>query len=191
VTVKFDANPAVSIAYHNVAFDDPAQPAFEIISRLLSSGRTSRLNKALVIDKQLALQVSVSSYPWGDFGSEYPGILYIDAYPKEGVSTDQVEAAIYEELNRLATQPVDEKELTKVKNQIEAEFIWASYRNIGLAGYLATAQNLAKDWKYLYKLQDDLRNVTAEDIMKTAKMYFTPENRTVAVLVPKEKGGDQ
>lgn len=191
VEVEFDAEPIVSVAFHNTAFDDPDEPAFRVIEQLLGEGRTSRLNKSLVIDKQLCLQTSVYTYPYGGFGSEAPGLLCIDAYPKEGVSTADVESAIYEELQKLATVPVEANELQKVKNQIDASFIWQSYSNIGLAGSLATAQNIAKDWRFMIRMRNDLKAVTADDIMQTAAKYLTPENRTVAILVPKEKGGEQ
>ena len=191
VEVEFNAEPAVSVAFHKTAFDDPDEPAFNVIVQLLGEGRTSRLNKALVIDKQLCLQTSVYTYPSGGFGSEAAGLLCIDAYPKEGVSTADVEAAIYEELQKLATVPVDARELQKIKNKIDADFIWQSYSNIGLAGTLAKTQNIAKDWHFLIKDRNDLKAVTADDIMRTAAKYLTPENRTVAVLVPKEKGGEQ
>ena len=191
VNVTFDANPAVSIAYHNVAFDSPDAPAFTIIERLLGDGRTSRLTKALVLDKQLCLDVGVYTFPGGSFGSEHAGIFCIDGYPKEGVSTRQVEKAIYEELQKLATQPVNDRELTKIKNQIDAQIVRTSYTNIGLARYLATAQNIAGDWRYLSAYRDNLMAVTAEDIMRVAGKYLTEQRRTVATLIPKQEGEAQ
>jgi len=191
VDVTFDANPAVSIAFHNVAFDSPDAPAFMIVERILGDGRTSRLNKALVLDKQICLDVGVFTFPWGDFGSEHAGIIGIDGTPKEGVSTQAVEDAIYEELAKLAAEPVSEGELTKIKNQIDAEIVRRSYTNLGLARYLATAQNIAGDWHYLHTFRSNLMAVTPEDIQRVAGTYFTKERRTVATLIPKEKGGDQ
>jgi predicted Zn-dependent peptidase len=191
VDVEFDANPAVAIAYHKTAFDDPDEPAFVVLERLLGDGRTSRLYKALVLDKKICLQTSVYTFPGGSFGSEFNNIFCIDAYPKEGVSTADVEKAIYEEIQKLATTPVDEKELTKIKNQIDADFIWASYSNMGLARYLATAQYMAKDWHYITRYRNNLLAVTPEDIMRVAANYLMEENRTVATLIPKEKGGDR
>ncbi|MFZ5980953.1 MAG: M16 family metallopeptidase [Candidatus Zixiibacteriota bacterium] len=191
VEVVFDANPAVSIAFHKTSFDDPDEPAFLVIERLLGDGRTSRLYKSLVLDKKLCLSVSVSSFPWSNYGSVYNGIMCIDAYPKEGVSTGEVENAVYVELEKLATEPVTDKELTKIKNQIESEYVWNAYRNMGLAGNLATAQNIAKDWRFVSKYRGNLLAVTPEDIMLTAKTYLTRDNRTVATLIPKQKGEDQ
>lgn len=190
VNVNFDANPALGIAYHKTSFDDPDEPAFAVIERLLGDGRTSRLYKTLVLDKKLCLETSVSTFPGSGFGSEYNGIFVIDAYPKEGVSTGEVEQAIYEELQKLATVPVEAAELTKIKNQIEADLIWASYSNMGLARYLATAQYLARDWRYIIRFRNNLLAVTPEDIMRVAGTYLTEENRTVATLIPKQKGGE-
>jgi predicted Zn-dependent peptidase len=188
VEVLYDANPQISIAYHKTAFDSPDEPAFNVIERLLSQGRSSRLYRALVLEKQLCLNVSAYTYPGNRLGDRFPGVFCIDAYPKEGISTSDVEKAIYEELDRLTTQPVDKTELQKIKNNIDADFIWASYSNMGLAAYLAGAQSLAYDWQYLLKYRQDLKSVTPDDIMKTAKEYFKKENRTVATLIPIQEG---
>jgi len=191
VDVHYESNPVLSIAYHKTSFDDPGEPAFRIIEDLLGRGRTSRLYKALVLEKQLCLNVSVYTFPGSSLGDMHDGVLCIDAYPKEGVTTLEVEEAIYAELDRLAAEPVSQRELTKIKNNIDASFIWASYSNIGLAGYLARAQNLARDWRYLSTMRDNLLAVTAEDIRQTAAEYFTENNRTVATLIPKRKGEEK
>lgn len=188
VEVVYDANPMISIAYHKTAFDSPDEPAFSIIERLLGEGRTSRLFKSLVLEKQLCFDVYVYTFPGGRLGDAHPGVFCIDAYPKEGISTAEVEEAIYKELEELSTTPVEDRELTKTKNNIDADFVWASYTNMGLAGYLAKAANLTHDWKYLLKLRSNLKAVTPDDILKTAQKYFTKDNRTVAVLIPREKG---
>jgi len=189
--ILFDANPIVSIAYHKSAFDSPDEPSFQVIEQLLGRGRSSRLYKGLVLDKQLCSDISVYTYPGNGLGDKYTGLLCIDAYPKDGIGTGDVEKAVYEELEKLATVPVDERELSKIKNNIDAGFVWAAYSNPGLAWNLGAAQNLAHDWKYLVKYRNNLKAVTAQDIMKTAGAYLTPQNRTVATLVPKKEGTTQ
>jgi len=191
IKLEFDAKPAMTVAYHKTAFDAPEEPAFSVIERLLGEGRTSRMYKSLVLEKQICLDVGVYTFPGNRLGDLHPGIIYIDVYPKEGVPTAEVEQAIYDELQKLATEPVDEKELTKIKNNIEADFIWGTYNNMGLANFLARAQNLARDWRFLSDTREKLLAVTPEDIMTVAAKYFTKENRTVATLVPKKKGGEQ
>ncbi len=191
VDVEVEGSPAVDIAYHAVAFDSPEQAPFQIISRLLGDGRTSRLYKALVLDKQLCLDISVGAFPGSELGDNFPDIFIIFAYPKEGVTTADVEKGIYEELDKLGSTPVSDNELQKIKNRLDADFIWGFYSNLGLADRLATAQNQAHDWHYLLKMRNNLKAVTADDVMTVAKKYFTPENRTVATLIPKVTGGAQ
>ncbi len=186
----YEANPAVFIAYHKTPFDHPDEPVFGILRRLLAEGRTSRLYKALVIDQQLCLDISVDVFPGNDLGDVHASVFNIYAYPNDGVTTVQVEQAIYAELNRLATVPVDSVELKKIKNNIEADFIWASYSNIGLAGYISEAHRLSGSWEFIDNFRNSLNSVTSEDIMRVARHYFTKENRTVATLVPKEQGGE-
>ena len=117
--------------------------------------------------------------------------MYIEAYPRDSITTSEVEEAIYKELEKLATEPVTGEELNKIKNNIEADMIWASYRNIGLADYLAEAQTMARDWKYLYRLRDMHKNVTADDIMRVSGQYLTEQSRTVATLIPTVNGEEQ
>ncbi len=191
IDVDYDANPALYIAYHKTAFDSPDEPTFKVIGRLIGDGRTSRLYKSLVLDKQLCLNVDVSVFPGGIMGDLYPGILNIYTEPKEGISTAEVEKAIYEEFEKLAEEPVSEDELTKIKNNIDADYIWANYTNFGLAYRLANAQLMTKNWKQLFAFRDNLLAVTAEDITRVAGKYLTKNNRTVATLVPIKKGEDQ
>jgi len=191
VDVEFESNPVISIAYHKTAFDSDEEPTFRVIEQLLSGGRTSRLYKSLVLEKQLCLDISTYTFPGNTLGDPYRGVFCIDAYPKEGISNEEVEKAIYDELDKLGTTPVGEKELQKIKNNIDASIIWTSYSNMGLARYLATAQMLAGDWKFIFQLRDELLAVTPENIMETSRKYFRPENRTVATLVPKPEGDEQ
>ncbi|SYZ74556.1 Peptidase M16 domain protein [Candidatus Zixiibacteriota bacterium] len=189
VDAELDGSPTIYIAYHAVAFNSSEQAPFQVIGRLLGDGRTSRLYKALVIDNPLCLDISVGAFPGGELGDDAPDIFVIYAYPKEGVTLAAVEKGVYDELAKLDSTPVSDHELQKIKNRLDAEFIWGFYSNLGLADRLATAQNQAHDWHYLLKMRNNLKAVTAADIMTVAKKYFTSENRTVATLIPKVAGG--
>jgi predicted Zn-dependent peptidase len=192
VDVEFDASPTVYIAYHCPAYDSPDISTFKVMDRALSDGRTSRLYKSLVLDKQICLDISASFFPSeGELGTEASNIYVISAYPKEGVTSADLEKAIYEELAKLSATPIEEKELTKIKNRLDAEFIWNLYSNLGMAWRLASIQNQTKDWHYLNKFRQKLNAVTTQDIMNVAQKYLTRENRTVATLIPKPIGGAQ
>ncbi|MEW5874861.1 MAG: pitrilysin family protein [Candidatus Zixiibacteriota bacterium] len=186
VDQKFDAEPYVYIAYHKTAFNDPDEVIYQVIHRVLSDGRTSRLYKSLVLDKQVAVYVSTSEFPGSDAGDLDPNVFVIDAAPKDPATTTDIETAVYEELDRLATVPVDARELEKVKNRIAADFIWSLYSNLGLAARLSEFEARAGDWRYLQTMQERLKKVTPEDIMRVAKKTFTKDNRTVATLIPIE-----
>ena len=112
-----------------------------------------------------------------------PSMFYLYAASMPGKPLEELEKAIYAEIDKFKTEPVSEKELTKAKNQIESSFIMGQDSNFNRAMLLGQYETVAS-WKLLEKYVDEIRKVTAEDVMRVAKQYFYEDNRTVGILVP-------
>ncbi|BFU92232.1 MAG: putative Peptidase M16 [Nitrospira sp.] len=182
VEVEFDAEPAIAIGYHKPALRHPDDDVFDVIDAVLSDGLTSRLHQTLVREKRLAASVgSDASHP----GVRAPNLFIFTATPLAPHTTAEVEAAVYEEIDRLKREPVSSKELEKVLNNLDADLVRSLRSNSGLASQLALYQAVAGDWRYILTSRDKVAAVTAADVQRVAKQYFTKSNRTVAVLVKK------
>ncbi|MFH2013123.1 MAG: pitrilysin family protein [Pseudomonadota bacterium] len=184
VKVKFDANPSLIIGYHKPTvpyFDDYV---FDVIDGILSSGRTSRFYKRLIEEEKIAVSVETAN---GLPGARYPNLFAIFATPRYPHTTAELEQAIYKEIETLKNEPVSERELRKIKNQIQAAFIRALNSNYGLASKLSYYQTVAGDWRYIEDQLDVIERITPQDIIKAAQKYLIEDNRTVAELVKKEK----
>lgn len=182
VYVEYDANPVLAIAYHKPAVGHPDQYVFDVIAAILSNGRTSRLYKSLIEDKRVAVMAHAYGGP-----SKYADTFLFFSTPRDPHTAEEVEEAIYEELEKLKTTPVTEHELQKIKNQIEAGFIRSLESSSGLASKIASYEAIY-GWGYINTLVENTLAVTPEDIMRVASKYFTKTNRIVAILVKKEKG---
>jgi len=181
VYVEYDANPIVLIAYHKPAIGHPDQYVFDVIEAILSSGRTSRLYQSLIEDKRIAIMAQAYGGP-----SKFADTFLFFSTPRNPHTAEEVEVAIYEEVEKLKTTPVTEKELQKIKNQLEADFVRSLESASGLASKIASYEAIY-DWSYINTIVENTLSVTPEDIMRVAKKYFTKTNRTVAILVKKEK----
>ena len=182
VEVEFDAEPSVAIGFHKPGLGHPDDYVFDVIDELLTDGRTSRLYSKLVRDSRLAASVdSDANYP----GVRSANLFVLSATPLAPHSTGEVEAAILAELERLKTEPVAQKELERIINNLDADMVRALRSNSGLASQLALYQTVAGDWRYVLKSRDRIAAVTPADIQRVATQYFTKTNRTVATLVKK------
>ncbi len=185
IEVEFDAEPMIAVGYHKPGLGHPDDDVFDVIDAVLTDGLTSRLHTKLVREKRLAASVSSdANYP----GVRAPNLFIVTATPLAPHTAAEVEAAIYEELERLKTEPVSSKELEKVINNLDADLVRALRSNSGLASQLALYQSLAGDWRYVLKSRDKIAAVTAADIQRVAIQYFTKTNRTVGTLVKKGNG---
>ena len=178
IEVEFDANPQMLIGYHATQAGHPDSYVLDVISSILSRGRTSRYYKNLVEDKKIALNVNASSYQ-----SRYPDLFTIQAAPLAPHTTQELEEEIYNELEKLKTEPVSQWELEKTRNQLEADFIRSLNSNTGLAFQLTNYDAVSGSWKFMLTLKEERKKVTPEDIMRVAQKYFHKANRTVATLV--------
>jgi predicted Zn-dependent peptidase len=106
--------------------------------------------------------------------------------PRHPHTAEEVEEAIYEELEKLKTTPVTAHELQKIKNQLEANFIRSLESASGLASEISSYEAIS-GWRYINTLVENTIAVTPEDIMRVAKKYFKKTNRIVAILVNKKK----
>ena len=184
VEVEYAAEPQVLIGFHKPGTDHPDDEVFDVIESLLSDGRTSRLYKRLVQDKQLAGAVSASSdYP----GAQYPNLFVIGATPRAPHTTAEIEPAVYEELDRLKKEPVTPRELEKILNQIDAGEVRSLRSNSGMASRLGYFQAIGGDWRETFKRRDRIAKVSPADIQRVAARYFTKSNRVVATLVKPAK----
>jgi zinc protease len=188
VVVKRQAElPAVFAGYNVPTLKHPDSYALEVLQGVLSSGKSSRLYKSLVYEKQIAL------YAGGDYDnvSADPNLFYLYAGVMPGKTTDEVENALYAEIDRFKTDPVSDEELQKAKNQIEAGFIMGQDSVFNQAMLLGQFESVAS-WQLLEKYVDNIRAVSKEDVMRVAKEYFSENNRTVGILIPlKEKNQEQ
>jgi predicted Zn-dependent peptidase len=129
------------------------------------------------------VSVSTGSSP----GARFPNLFTFNAVPRNPHTVEEVEKAILEHVERVKTEPVSERELQKVKNNIDASYIRSMSSNFGIAMQLIRYQLLFGDWKLFKTYRELVGSVTADDIMTFAKTYLTPENRTVAYLIKKAK----
>jgi len=180
VQVEWDANPYVVIGYHRPSVNHEDDIVFDVISFLLSYGRTSRLYKNLVEDKQIAVHVdTLAAFP----GKKYPTLFMLVGVPLAPHTLEELEQATYTELEILKTKPVDEQELEKVINNVEASFIDSLSSNAGLAAQLTFAHSVMGDWRAIEQQVKRIKEITSEDIMRVANTYFIKQNRAVAWLV--------
>lgn len=171
LTVKRDIPlDALYMAWHICRRDDADYYACDIVSDILSNGRSSRLNRRLVLERKVFS--SIDAYI---SGSRDAGLLHIQGKPAPGISLETAEKAVRDELDRLAQTEPDEQELEKVKNKFEATQIF------GNINYLNVATNLA--WFELTGQAEDIdcevkkyRAVTARQVRDVASRVFQGEN---------------
>ena len=161
------------MAYHMCDRLDADYYAFDILSDILSNGRSSRLNRRLVQEQKLfsGIDAYIS-------GTRDAGLLHISGKPSAGVSLERAEAAVRKELQELQQVAIEEQELEKVKNKFESTQIF------GNINYLNVATNLA--WFELTGQAEDIdreveryRAVTAEQLKAVAQETFREENSVV------------
>ena len=132
----------------------------------------------MVEEKRLATSISTYMAP----GSRYDNLYVINAVPRYPHTVSEVEEAIYAELDRLAVEPVEGKELEKARNQLRTGQLRMLRTNGGLARMLTSLQSISGSWRYLLDYDEQIASVSEEEVRETAARYFKPSNRTVVVL---------
>ena len=179
VIVEDPAQPFVLIGYHKPSINHPDNAIFDAITDIMGTGHTSRLYKSLVKDKRVAVYASGFQ---GMPGSKYPGLFLFYAVPARDRSNQECEEAIYAEIERLKDELVDDQDLDKAKTRARADLIRQLDSNSGLAGQLTFYEVMTGDWRNLFKQLDQIDQVTAEDIQRVARTYFTTKNKTVGII---------
>lgn len=161
------------MAFHTCNRTHPDYYAVDMLSDLLANGSSSRLIEHLVKQKQIFSQID--AYITGSFDE---GLLKITGKPLPGISLEEAEAYIWQELETLCQTMPEEKELEKVKNRYEAE------QTIKSVNFLNNAVNMAyfELIGQAEDVNDEVRNyhsVTPQDIQRVANKVFKEENSSV------------
>ncbi len=196
VNLPDPAQPLYLEGYHRPDYLAPDDVVYDAISDILSNGRTSRLYRSLVRDKQIAAAAAgISGYP----GTKYAHLFTFYAVPIPGHTNAEMQKAFTEEIQKLKTQDVTDEELRMFKTRTEADLIRGLASNEGLAEELAIYQTRYGDWRELFRYLDRVDKVTKADVRRVANQVFQDTNRTVGVIqtqaaneaAPAGKGGQQ
>jgi len=173
------AQPLYAEGYHKPSVLDPDNEAYEAMATILGGGRTSRLYRSLVRDKQVAAMAQTfASFP----GEKYPSLIAIMAMPAKGHTNEEVRDAIRAELEKVKTEEVSDAELAMVKARAKTDLLRSLSTNQGLAMNLSQYQALNGDWRELFRSLERLDKVTKADIQRIAKATFVETNRTVGYI---------
>ena len=181
IVVKRDAQlPAVMVGYRAPNFSSDDAYALTLLESILSHGKSSRLYRSLVYEQKLAQAV----------GAEYsllqtdPELLYCFAVAAPGQTTEQVERAIYAEIQKLQQEPPSDLELQRAKNQVEAEYVFGQDSNFRQAMLFGQAETTGAGWRQVEQFVKKLHDVKADDVKRVAQKYLIEDGRTVGILIP-------
>jgi len=161
---------ALYMAFHMSSRTDPDYYAFDILSDILSNGSSSRLTQQLI--KERKIFSSIDAYISGSIDA---GLFHISGKPAPGISMEQAEAAVWEELEKLKVTLIDEQELEKVKNKFESNQIFSHINYLNVATNLAFFELIGQA-EDLNKEVDSYRAITAGQIKRVAEQTFTRQN---------------
>ena len=171
--------------YHKPGALDPDDAVYDVVGDLMTSGRTSRLYRALVRDKKVAVDAAgFNGFP----GQKYPNLFVFYGIPTPEKSNTDVRDAIRAEIERLKTEDVSDAELAMVKTRAKADLIRQLNDNEGLAQQLGSAQARFGDWRELFRQVDRIEKVSKADIRRVAGETFVEKNRTVGRIETQAAG---
>jgi predicted Zn-dependent peptidase len=173
LNAEAEANPQVDILYHTVPFGHRDSYPLQVIEQLLEN-RTGRFYKGLVLGREVATSTHAAAEH-----RRWAGLFNVGGEARDGKSPAEVEAAIYEELERLQNEEIPAEELQKVKNTLAAAEYRKMTTNIQRLNQLLFNDGFG-DWREINTAGARIQAVTAGDVKKAAQTYFTKENRTVA-----------
>jgi predicted Zn-dependent peptidase len=173
------AQPVFMEGYHKPGARDKDDAVYEALEDLLSSGRTSRLYRALVRDKRIA----ASSGGFNGFpGNKYPNLFVFFAISTPGHAPEEIRDAVHAEIELVKNEDITDDELKMIKSRAKANLLRRLGSNQGLAFQLGSAQALFGDWRELFRQVDDIDKVSKADIRRVANATFVPSNRTVGMI---------
>ncbi len=175
--------PYILMAHHVPSFPDKDSFALEVLSTVLSQGKSSRLYRSLVYEKRIALEASA------DYNglNRDPFLFIFGATVAPGKEMKDVEQALLAEIEKIAQEPPSAVEVQKAKNQIEASFIFARDSSYSEALYTGMFE-VVGNWRLKDIYITGIRSVNPEDVRDVARRYLTKENRTTGFLIPQKTG---
>ena len=174
--------PRVDLAFKAVPGNTPDFYALQVLSAVLQSGQSSRLYQKLVKEKEMVTSV-------GGFMDEKRGVgaFYSNATLRSGVKTEDVEATIYAEIERLKKEPIADWELQKAKNTTRRNLINGLQSSLSRAVTIGQYTVYYNDPGLINTRLDRVAAVTKEDVQRVANKYLLDTNRTVVITMPKAK----
>ena len=175
--------PRLDVSYRIPSSLSADDDAIEVLRQILSGGRSSRFYESVVRQKQLA--VSALAFAPDSRG---PRLLRIVATPTPGKSIDDLEAALYSEIERVKSGTIEPWEIDKARNTAQRQFVGRLGQSLARAIDLAEYTLAYNDPARINTWYSQLAKVTAADVQRVAQQYLTPENRSVIVTRPKAAG---
>ena len=171
--------PAIVAAYRTPSMKTRDARVLDLISSILSDGKSSRLYKKIVDDKKMALQIGAFSNSQEDYGSY---IIY--GLPQAPNTAENILAEIDAEIVNLQTELISEKDLQKLQNKFENQYVNSNSTIDGIADNLATYHLLYGDVNLINTEIEIYHSITREEIRDVAKKYLNPNQRLVLDYVP-------
>ncbi len=174
--------PAVILGYHIPKQGTDDYYAVQLLTQLLSQGKSSRFEKEIVDKQQKAVQAGAF-----DLGNEEPGMAIMLGIANSGIKPEVLEASMLAEIEKVKKDGITEEEYKKLQNQAESDFISQNQKDIGVATNLATYYTFQGNANLINTDLERYKKVTKDDIKRVANKYLTKENRLVVYYLPKEE----
>ncbi len=171
--------PMIVATYRTPSMKTRDARVLDMISTVLSEGKSSRLYKKIVDDKKMALQIGAFNYSQEDYGMY---ILY--GMPQGTNTSEDIVKEIDEEVVKLQTELLTEKEMQKLKNIYENNYVNGNSNVEGIAENLASYYLLHGDINLINTEIEMYRSITAQEIRDVAKKYLNPNQRLLLDYVP-------
>ena len=172
--------PRIDMAYRIPPSSSPDTDAIDVLSTILSSGRSARFYEAIVRQKQLSTGVSAFS---GE--SRGPGLFRIIGTVLPGKALADLETAIDVEIERLKTEPIADWEIEKARTSAKRAFVSSLGSSFSKAVQLSQDALFYNEPNRINTEEDRMARVTAADVQRVARQYLTKTSRTVVLTVPK------
>lgn len=166
--------PQVQILYSSPRFGDDDNYALQLLSAIMN-GRTGRLFRDLVLDRQLAFSAYTQQVPW-----KRAGVFTFRAESKGSTDPEALIAAWDENLNRLLAEPPSEEETNRARNRVTADAFRSLKEPLGLMRQLLIYEGLG-DWNYLNQWSGRIQQVAPAEVQAAVAKYLVPQRRTIAI----------